>query len=134
MLAREARVALEAFAEAVLAAQALLVAAVGALGSYEGEEYQIAHLCRRVPVPSQAALSHRMRPRRARQLSSLGLRRPPDGTPRESGGPCEGQQASWPFTAAQSPLGMSAGFYPSVLQAASQIMLCAFCLDFEQKS
>ena len=44
MLAGEARVAFEAFAEAVLAAEALLVAAVGALGPREGEEDQIAHL------------------------------------------------------------------------------------------
>ena len=43
MLAREARVALEAFAQTVLPTQALLVAAVGALGSCYGEEYQIAH-------------------------------------------------------------------------------------------
>jgi hypothetical protein len=56
MLAGEARVAFEAFAEAVLAAEALLVAAVGALGPREGEEDQIAHLCRRVPVPCRAGL------------------------------------------------------------------------------
>ena len=49
MLAREARVALEAFAQAVLPAEALLVAAVGALGPREGEEYQVAH--RRRPAP-----------------------------------------------------------------------------------
>ena len=46
VLAREARVALEAFAQTVLPTQALLVAAVGALGPCQGEEYQIAHrLC-----------------------------------------------------------------------------------------
>ena len=56
MLARQPCIPFEAFAEPVLAAEALLVAAVGALGPCQGEEYQIAHLCRRVPVPSRAGL------------------------------------------------------------------------------
>ena len=91
MLAREARVALEAFAEPVLPAEALLVAAVGALGPCQGEEYQIAHRCRRVPVPCRAGLRGcpptGMMLRRARGKSSAArLRRTgPTGRPASGG-------------------------------------------------
>ena len=61
MLAGQPCVALEAFAQTVLAAQALLVAAVGALCFYKGEEYQIAHRRRPAPRRRAGAASHRMR-------------------------------------------------------------------------
>ena len=47
MLAGEAGIPFKAFAEAVRPAEALAVAAVGALCFYEGEEDQVAHLCER---------------------------------------------------------------------------------------
>ena len=88
MLAGEAGIAFKTFAETVLAAQALPVAAVGALGPCYGEEYQIAHLCRRVPVPSRAGLrgcppTGGCSPRRGKSSAARAASDGSDGTPRE---------------------------------------------------
>ena len=53
VLAGQSGIAREALAQAILPAEALLVAAVGALGPCQGEEYQIAH--RRRPAPRRRA-------------------------------------------------------------------------------
>ena len=89
VLAREARIPFKTFTEPVLPTQALLVAAVGALGFCEGEEDQIAHLCRRLPVPCRAGLrgcpptGNDASPRERQVLGRSAASDGSDGTPRE---------------------------------------------------